>query len=599
MRSRVTIHVTLQCPDTATEAFMPFSRIARTLSMALALTMVPALALCQQSTTAQAPPRDTPHTKPATLTGTVVNQDTTAPIRRARVTLRSSTGNLRRQQVTDLQGRFFFGELPRGDYIVHVSKAGYLAAEYGQRAPGPDYAGTPIAVASSNIKLVMPMRRGGVLGGTVTDDVGEPEHGVGVRALRLVVRNGRQTLENAGTAMTDDLGGFRIAALPPGAFVLVVDFPKDVEGDKVAGDAARAEAAYAPAYFPSAGSAPIPLAIGEQRGDLNVQVMRRLTARVTGTVTNIAPTAVATVDLVAADTWPIEPMLSVGLDANGGFAFDGVAPGTYSVVVKSGPTTRIKFEDGRPTTMMIINGRPGLTKPDIDVERRWAATTISVQESDVTGVTLTLQRGVRIAGQATFDLHQRPTGPNTVRVLLVSMDAPDRNYAALGEVNAEGRFAIPDVMPGAYRVSIFSDSNWWLRSARIGGVDVLDEPLDVRSSQDIDDGALTITDRPSQVVGTVRAPNGAPVTECTVVVFAEDARSWTPQSRRIVTKRPSSDGRFTVPGLPAGAYYITAVTDWDLKNVHDPALLRLLTAAAQVVHVRDAETVTASLTIER
>jgi hypothetical protein len=523
-----------------------------------------------------------------------------APIRRARVVVRSaSSGDLRQQQTTDQQGRFEFGNMPRGDYIIRVSTAGYLDAEYGQRAPGSGYPGTPIAVTSATtVKVVVPMRRGGALSGTLTDDLGEPEHGVDVRALRLVVKDGRSTIEVAGTSRTDPLGGFRITTLPPGSYVLVASVPKDT-GERDAGATTDASVTYAPVYFPSAGAAPIPLALGEQRVDLNFQVLRRLTARVTGTITNIARTAGATVDLLPTDMSPFIPTQSVGLDADRSFTFEGVAPGTYAVVFRSGPTTRILSEDGRDRRMAIMTGKPGMTNPDPDVERRWATSTISVQESDVTGVALTLERGMQVSGHVMFDVRERTTtSVGMIGVLLTSTDA-DRNYAGIGEVNAEGRFTIQDVMPGTYRVSIFNEQRWYLQSGRIGGVDLLDEPIEVRPHRNIDDATLTVTDRPSGLEGTVRSSNGAPALDCTIVVFAEDARSWTPHSRRIVSTRPSTDGRFTVPALPSGAYYITAVTDWDLRNVRDPALLRLLIASSRSIQIRDGETVTTSLTLER
>jgi hypothetical protein len=60
---------------------------------------------------------------------------------------------------------------------------------------------------------------------------------------------------------------------------------------------------------------------------------------------------------------------------------------------------------------------------------------------------------------------------------------------------------------------------------------------------------------------------------------------WLYGSRRIVTSAPATDGRFTIGGpgaalLPAGEYYLAAVTDVSKDEQYDPAFLQTIIPAA-------------------
>jgi len=81
------------------------------------------------------------------------------------------------------------------------------------------------------------------------------------------------------------------------------------------------------------------------------------------------------------------------------------------------------------------------------------------------------------------------------------------------------------------------------------------------------------------------------------VVFAADNNYWTPQSRRIRTARPATDGKFTVTGLPPGEYRMAAVTDLAPGETNDPAFLDLLVPASVKLTLAAGETKTQDLKI--
>ena len=80
-----------------------------------------------------------------------------------------------------------------------------------------------------------------------------------------------------------------------------------------------------------------------------------------------------------------------------------------------------------------------------------------------------------------------------------------------------------------------------------------------------------------------------------IVVFATDRAYWTLGSRRVQTARPASDGKFKVTGLPAGEYYVCAVTAVDRTEVYDPAFLEPLVAVSFKITIADGEKKTQDL----
>jgi hypothetical protein len=70
-----------------------------------------------------------------------------------------------------------------------------------------------------------------------------------------------------------------------------------------------------------------------------------------------------------------------------------------------------------------------------------------------------------------------------------------------------------------------------------------------------------------------------------------------PQSRRLRSVRPSTDGQFRLDGLPAGEYYLAALTDADSDDWQSPAFLAQATVAAIKVTLGDGERKTQDLRI--
>ena len=82
---------------------------------------------------------------------------------------------------------------------------------------------------------------------------------------------------------------------------------------------------------------------------------------------------------------------------------------------------------------------------------------------------------------------------------------------------------------------------------------------------------------------------GRPTADYTIILFPADNRYWTPQSRRIMSARPGTDGTFSFRGFPAGQYRLTAVTDAEPGEWYDPAFLSQVVSASMTLPIAEGE----------
>ena len=79
------------------------------------------------------------------------------------------------------------------------------------------------------------------------------------------------------------------------------------------------------------------------------------------------------------------------------------------------------------------------------------------------------------------------------------------------------------------------------------------------------------------------------------MIFPQDPKLWTGQSRYIRTARPNQEGTFSLKGLPPGRYLAAAVESLENGAQNDPALLEQLRPRAKSFALNDGETMTLTL----
>ncbi len=601
----------------------------------------------------QNPPRDVrdlsapPPVGTGSVSGVVVMAGAGQPARKTRVTLSGVELRGGRSTTTDDQGRFSFTALPAGRYTLNANKPGHLSVSYGQRRPGLQ--GTQIQLSDGQkFEAQLQIPRAGVITGTVLDENGEATPNTPVRALRYVMQGGRRTLQSTGSGSTDDRGVYRMFGLQPGEYVVCATPRNNAIGEgermQVEMQAVRQEleaaarsteadvralqtrlasmqaaaaqqpeqeatAGYAAVCYPGTTQAtsatPVPVGIGEERVSIDFQLQLVPMARVEGTVINSTGAQLQGLQVMLADPNQNTPGIGQNMnarpDAEGRFRINGVAPGQYRLTARAQVGGGPQRGGGRGAFEM-NNGRGG--GPQNQQTQRaepltvWGSADLVVDGRNVSNVMLALQNGMSVSGQLTFEGTATPPADLTrMRISLASTEPGPMSANAAARLDANGRFTIASVPPGQYRVTAGGAPSWFVESAMIGGQDALDFPFEVKPNQNLSGLAITMTDRQSEISGSVLDDKNQPALNYTIVIFPADSRYWTGTTRRIQTIRPGTDGRYTSRNLPPGDYKIGTVLEIEPGAAGDPQFLQQLDSSALRVTITAGEKKTQDIRI--
>jgi Carboxypeptidase regulatory-like domain len=578
------------------------------------------LALCASvlsQATPQRPARDTARSSSvgtAVIAGTVVTDDKDRrPLRRARVLLTNSDHDNGRTVITDDAGRFSFVDLSPDRYLLTAKKAGYVPMEYGAKRSTRPGSAIVLEEGQRLTNLVLRLPRGAVITGAIVDQSGQPVSGASVTPIRYqFAENGRRTLTRPGSdAQTNDLGQYRIWGLDAGEYVVAASMPEisqpdlpdlvrltdadikqaeaDVSGVTTRGTPSLSRRAdYAPVYYPgtfaASEAASVRLAAGEERSAIDFQLSLISTAEVEGTVA--FPDGVdrnLSVQMVRSDADGVQQStMSAHVGDDSHFSFSGVPPGQYRLIARA--------EAGPPPS-----ATGGVVAFSAFATAHWALTDVTVSGEDVSGISLVLQPAFRVSGKVQVKGSGSP--PDLSRLIVMLAPEQPSGYEHFGAtpapVDANGAFTILGVTPGSYWVRAVNwslrnaDDIWQVKSAVVNGRETVDEPIELRTS--VEGVILTLTDRMPGLSGVVRDASGRAPTDCRVVVFAKDRKFWLPESSRVGSVRPASDGSYVIRSVPAGDYLVTAVSDLDPGEWFDPSVLEQLSKSALTITLTEGE----------
>lgn len=573
----------------------------------------------------------------AVIAGTVVTDATPpVPARRAVLVLTNVAGGDSRTTVSDDRGRFTFDVLPAGRFMLSASKGGYAKTTYGATRPGG--AGVPLALVNGQrtTGLVLTLVRGGVITGTLRDRRGAPMRDAIVYATRPGVlidhRTGFTNSDAGGMSVTDDRGIYRIFGLRQGEYLVWTEGPFWIEESATrltttedlqrarqliqtgrAGAPAPPPGASAPtppsgptvrfadSYYPStatpADAVPVRVGPGEERAGIDFQLLLVPSARLAGAVVDPAGRPPKNVRL------SIRPVAIAGnrqqinqtMRPDGTFDVPHITPGEYVLTALA----NIGVPDGTP-----------LYAPDGSARSltHWARLDLTVTGTDQTDLALRLQPTLKVSGRIVFESGGLPPpDPAGLAVMLFEAGLDRLSTIPQARTNADGSFVIEGVAAARYHIEMTRSvsrgrtlpGGWMVKSIAGAGPDLADVPLEVKPDADVTGLVITLTSRTTELAGTLQDAVGRPATAYTVVAFSTDRAYWVLQSRRIQATRPADDGAFAIRNLPAGEYFLAALTDVDDGQWFEPGFLSTLVASGVKVTIVEGQRTVQNLQIAK
>jgi hypothetical protein len=590
------------------------------------------------------------------ILGQVVDADGNQPIGGALVTLTLRAARPIRA-MADGQGRFVFRDLPKGNYGLAATRPGHVDGAYGRLRPSGPTLPLELGDGERASGVSIAMWRHAAIAGVVQDELGEPVVNTAVRVLRRQIVGGQWRFVPGAQDQTDDRGVYRIGTLEPGEYAVAVGMasgaglPLDMMmgaelGRMVSVSAVRVAAVggggetaifleggssealgvdeqgrpitYPTQFFSNAGSAVratlVRLRSGEERGSVDFQLKPVRAFTISGAVSGPeGPLGNLALTLVPAEAEQLASAFDTRTafaTAAGTFMFNAVPPGQY--VLRATRTPRVAFGGPAETTIIQQGGatiattsrRGGPGMPPLPTEPTlWTEIPVTVSTNDIVDLPVILQPGLRVTGTVQFDGGAaRPESDQLTRigVVLEPADVRPGVSSARGRVEASGQFATMGVPPGRYFVrAMGAPQGWTFRGATLGGRDVTDMPLDIDS--EVNGVALVFTDRPIELSG--RVTGDASLTDrATVILFPADQSAWVgygSSARRLRNVRADKTGAFTMGNLPAGDYYLAAVTEKIAVDWQNPEFLASLVSEAARVRLSDGQKQTQNVKVVR
>ncbi len=470
-------------------------------------------------------------------------------------------GALTRMTRADEAGTFEFRAVPAGPMRVIGSKPGHSPDE-----ARPIIAASPDTPSQVELRLVP----WGAMGGRVLNEFGEPMQGARVQIMRTRFTAGRRTLVVAGTLTpeTDDRGEFRVYGLEPGSYIVSAQV-----GDVAAGDADGYPVSYYPGGSSPASATALTIGAGQNLIAIDISLSRTTTYRVTGRLVTPSnqPSTITSVQL-----WPsqksratISVPLAAPVDGNGQFEFSNVADGDYV----------LQAYRGRLNAM---------------TEGEFGAVAVTVSGSDVTDLTLPTSAGSRITGTIVIDAQDPGRQPSRANIEISPVPgdldlAPAANWATAG-VGPDWRFSFAGVSGPRRLVPTQLPVGWAVKTVRVNGVDLGDRPVLFGSDdQSLAEVEIVLTDRPSELQGSIVGPATGATAGTSVVVFSPERERWYPMTRYVRRVAARADGTFSISGLPPGGYYVATLVGSGGDDWQDPDALEALISRATFVMIDEGQ----------
>jgi len=516
-------------------------------------------------------PADKPAEKPpeqtASIDGTVVDAKLGKPVKDVSLLAALATGGgTPASTKTDETGHFQLKNLTAGSYLLVADHPRYARQTYGSR--NGLLGGTPLTLTiGQELKdLTFKVQPNAVASGRVLDEDGEPMASVMVAALKGMYAKGKRQYLPLGTAMTNDLGEYRIANMAAGRYLISATrmnqnaaTTKTPEGEP--------EKTYVTTYYPNAmeaaGAAPVDVTAGGDVGGMDIRMAKVKSVRLKGKVVGVPGDQQATVRLIPKDAGVIAMITgrsSPVKKTDGTFEIVGVTPGSY--------TLRVSDQTGM--------------KP------MGAGIQVQVGDRAVESMVIEVTSNAEVAGSVVVPGNDPKTNPSNdqvswkgARVFLESVEGlviipPNTTVAE------DGTFTLKDVAPDKYFVRVMNGPpGAFLESAKFGTQAMGEQGLDLSGTAP---GKMEIQLNlgGAQVDGIIRGQDDKPISGVTVALI--------PDSRKYLlyqTQFTDQNGTFHFKGIAPGDYKVLAWEEVEPNAFQDPEFVKPFLGKAEPVSLKE------------
>jgi len=505
---------------------------------------------------------------PGSIQGRVVAFSSGQPMARVEVTL-TLIGDPTRTwtALTGRDGHFHFTGLPAGRYTITAARAGFLAASYAE-TPGTRLPLVFPLLPGEELKgLVIRLRRGSVVSGSVSFPDGEPAVGIPVEVYREYHHYNRHGYTRVTSAQTDDRGMYRIYGLPAGQYYLMALYQPGarLRGLEPAPEHPQPIEAIVPTFYPDvyrpAEAVPVRVKVEDEVSAVNITLAQAPVSSLRGEVidgTTGERLQGATIRLLQSGPrgkgWIPVPVTLQWLPTGEFEVFD-LVPGEYLVVAEA--TRGDQPLSGRRTLTVAGGTLVGwrlMVEPHQHLQGR-------VIPEDGTGL---LAEGLRVI------LEPRTT--------LVPSSA--------AAIESDGSFSVPFVPGETYDIFLQGGPpNAYLKAARVGGLDVMSSGFRTENAT-VPVAELVYSLKGARIRGEVSFSPTRVALGATVWLIPNPARGRIQYYQATTTNQ---FGLYEFQGVAPGRYTLLAWWDEPPCQMYDPEDLGNCYAIGTEVEVREGE----------
>src|SRR5712671_6486347 len=365
--------------------------------------------------------------------------------------------------------------------------------------------------------------------------------------------------------------------------------------------------AYLPVYYPGTtdltSATAIDLRAGGSAQGINLTVAEVHPVRIRGQVTSGGrPASGAQVSIYArSSTNGNVTIRGTTVSDTGSFEFRNVAPGAYELAATMNGAGPGALLIGTP-----IGNAAGLTKAITAIGQGGkpgqpmmaTRAPVDVNNSDINGLSLALEPAFNVNGRVSIEGRTMSDSDSVLTGMRIQLQSdPLIPPLAVSPANPEGNgtFAISGVAPGAYRLTLGGlPRNTYIKSAQIGGVDVLNDGLrlDREPGGQFD---IVLGSTPGTLDVTALDDRLMPVSGATVVLIPDGAQ----QKRYDLYRNATSDasGKIHLDGVAPGNYKVFAWEDVENAAWTDAEYMRSYEGRGTAVRIGDGSRATSEVKV--